>query len=364
MPIKFKPSTIIGVIILIVVVIFIGKAIINWMEEYYGVIRDCKKGIHRLTTTFPENCDYEEIKLIGKGEKADVYSTMCNNKEYAMKVTTSYNPDSFQSEVFNQIAVGSTLSPSVLDAFTCDNKKGYIVMDRLYHTVTEYIRSKETDPTKRIALVNYFRTIAKNKFKEASDKGFYHSDTHIDNMMVKEDQLGKPDLYFIDWGVSERKFISQKELQSKFADLDQTFDLLVRTINTTSTKTPAAPKKVQKTRQIFSEQKEESPLKKVRLPGFQTDSKINPIDYSTFKEVKEDSTPIKPFSTLQFDSPSSPPTTIHKLSFDDEPTTPPRTTKKMLSFDDDDDSPSFLKRATIFGEESINDYPKMPSSPF
>ncbi len=336
----------------------------NAPAEYYGVVSDCKKGIHRLVTKHPE-CDYEEIKLLGKGEKADVYLTNCNNKEYAMKVTTSYQPASFKDEVFNQIAVGSELSPQVYDAFTCNDKKGYIVMDKLNGTITEYIRKATNDPIKRKELVNYYREIAKKKFKMAADKGVIHSDTHVDNMMIKEDELGNPELYFIDWGIANKRYMSEEELDKKMIDLDQTFDLLLREINLSTTKTPAAPKKVQKTRQVYTERKEEeSPSKKLKMPGFQSDSKINPIDYSSFEEVKDNSTPIKPFSSLQFDDDELSPSPKKKmLSFDDdEPSTPPLR-KKMLSFDDDEDDFPRFKRLT-YGEESLDDYPNMSSSPF
>lgn len=337
--------------ILSILLLFLSIWIVIKNREPYGVIKDCKNNIKHLTQTYPVDCDYEEIKLLGKGEKADVYATKCNGKDYAMKVTTSYNASSFMDEVANQTLVGSQISPSIIDAFTCKDQKGYIVMEQLEDTVTDYIRKKTTDSAERIKLVNKFREIAKKKFKQAAQLGIFHSDTHIDNMMVKTDPLGEVDLFFIDWGISKKKISTEEEINKKMEDLNQTFNLLERQINTNTSKTPAAPKKVQKTRQVFTERKEEpeSPLKKVKLPGFQTDSKVNPIDYSSFEEIQSASydSPYKPkaFSSLQFETPTKTPQ------------------KKALSFGDDEDDFPLIKRLTK-GEETENDYPTAPSSPF
>lgn len=342
------------VLVISIILFIISLYVLIKNKEEYGVIKDCRNKIKHLVSSYPENCDYEEIKLLGKGEKADVYQTSCNGNTYAMKVTTSYTPDSFKDEVFNQKLAGSGIAPSVLDAFTCDNKKGYIVMEQLDSTVTDYIRNKTTDPTDRIALVQTFRKLAKEQFEAAAKLGVFHSDTHIDNMMIKTDELGKAKLYFIDWGISQKKTSTPAEIASKLSDLDQTFDLLERQINTNTSKTPAAPKKAQKTRQVFTERKEDpdSPPKKIKLPGFSTDSKINPIDYSSFEEIKQEestsspySTPSKPSGGLQFETPTKTPQ------------------KKKLQFGDDDDSFPLIKRLTK-GEEDNDDYPSAPSSPF
>ena len=349
-----------------VIILGIALIVISYFllkkDETFGVIKDCNSNVRHLIQTYPVGCDYEEIKLLGKGEKAEVYQTNCNGKDYAMKVTTSYNPKSFLDEVDNQILVGRDISPSVLDAFVCNDKKGYIVMEQLKDTVTDYIRKETTNPMERIKLVNKFREIAKEKFRRAAELGIFHSDTHIDNMMIKIDELDNPDLLFIDWGISSKKISTESEIRKKLNDIDQTFDLLQREINTNTTKTPAAPKKVQKTRQIFTERKEEpeSPPKKLKLPGFSTDSKINPSDYSHINNVESPySSPYKMKSNLDF-TPIKP-SSFSSLSFD-TPTKTPQ--KKALLFGDDDEDDSFLIKRLTKGEENEHDYPSAPSSPF
>ena len=232
-----KTLVLITIIIVIVIVILL---IVYKEKEYFGIISDCNDVRPILDTV----CDWEIGRFVGSGEKADVYSVTCGDTSPDAIIKVTRNAKHFDEEVQNQILAGD-VAPSVIDAFVCSNK-GYIVMENMDTSLKNHIRKLTSEPAKRVDLVNEFRRIAKTKFITALQRGVFHQDTHVDNIMIKGDKL-----YFIDWGISKSvdlNNLSDTEIREKLEDIDATFDLLVKTINTTESKTPSAPSKKRPTK--------------------------------------------------------------------------------------------------------------------
>ena len=226
----------ITILLLLIIVLICRKG-----QESFGIVSDCDN----LESILPSVCDWEIGRFVGSGEKADVYSVTCKeNSESDSVIKVTRNAKHFDQEVQNQIIAGD-VAPSVIDAFICDNK-GYIVMENMDTSLKNHIRKSTLDPTERVDLVNEFRQIAKLKFITALQRGVFHQDTHVDNMMIKDNNLR-----FIDWGISKQidlDELSDIEVREKLEDIDATFDLLVKTINTIESKTPAAPSKKRPTK--------------------------------------------------------------------------------------------------------------------
>jgi serine/threonine protein kinase len=229
-------KTLILITILIVILLIVYKG-----KESFGIISDCNE----ITPILDTVCDWEIGRFVGSGEKADVYSVSCGDTSLDAVIKVTRNAKHFHEEVQNQILAGDDIAPSVIDAFICDNK-GYIVMENMDTSLKNHIRKLTSEPSERVDLVNEFRRVAKTKFITALQRGVFHQDTHVDNMMIKGDKL-----YFIDWGISKSvdlDDLSDTEVREKLEDIDATFDLLVKTINTIESKTPSAPSKKRPTK--------------------------------------------------------------------------------------------------------------------
>jgi hypothetical protein len=302
--------------------------------EYYGVVSDCKYNVDRLLDEYVD-CDWEQGKLLGSGKKGDAYEASCNlypDIEFTLKEQKYADSDVIKKEAVNQMLAGSNVTPDVYDAFMCGSD-GYIVTGKLHHKIYDYLKNKS--PEDREALILNLQTQAITKFLEAASRGIVHKDTHIENMMINEDENGNPILYFIDWGYSDKKTLSDSEIKEKKIDIEQTFDLLRSNLTNPSftTKTPAAPKGKKQFKRIFDTEpvyktsflSEESPNKKINSPS----------NYSSL------STTSKGFNNLfsKFEDEDNDYTVKRNISFDDsEAKTPPRISNNLFNaFDEIDD---------------------------
>ncbi len=298
-------------IALLLIIYIFYQLVINKKKtkEHYGVISDCKFDVNHVMDEYVD-CDWELGKLLGSGKKGDTYEASCKtypNMNFAIKEQKYIDENTIRKEATNQLMAGTTITPDVYDAFTCGSD-GYIVTDKLNYSIFDYLKNKS--PEVQNTLISNFQKQAITKFLEAAARGIVHKDTHIENMMINEDENGNPILYFIDWGYADRKTLSDKEIKDKKIDIEQTFDLLRSNLSNPSynTKTPAAPKGKKQFKRIFDSEPlyktsylfDESPNKKTNSPSnyssLSTSSKgLNNLNslFSNFNDDDENDYEIK-----------------------------------------------------------------------
>jgi hypothetical protein len=204
--------------------------------ESFTIPSGCKELERVITTDFNTNLvwDYDN-SLLGEGKKAIVYGghTIINGVKLllAIKQFKDYvTPQKLRQEAENQMYSASYgLAPRVYDAFICDDK-AFLITDRIDKSVTDYVSSFEKGSKRQKDAISHIKKRVKELLMESNNANILHTDRHIDNIMIILNGTDKPDVTLIDWDAAKYTKINQDDMDEILFDMDLTFDLLERNL--------------------------------------------------------------------------------------------------------------------------------------
>ena len=151
-------------------------------------------GIPDKFLNLPENCELKKVwkrkNELGRGKYGVAYIA-CKAKDdcdYVLKVQNLNNDFYTEVQCLNELKNTKGIVPKLYAAWTCDNR-GYFVIEKL-HKCPSYKFNGDKKSYEEIT----------NLLKRLKSKGWLHVDTHVDNVMCKNDKF-----VLIDFGWAVKK---------------------------------------------------------------------------------------------------------------------------------------------------------------